>query len=104
MTPREEEDRPTGFPEPPGEDPGDRSDDPEPHHALNNPVGEPDPTEYPDPYEQREDPRDPPDPDQQPFGEEPHPATGSRSTSEPHPDEDPQAEPTQPPEGDKLDD
>jgi hypothetical protein len=73
-------------------DPGDRSKDEEPHSALNNPVEEPDPTEYPDPYESREDPRD-----------EPHPQTGSRSTSEPHPSEDPQAEPWEPPKRDKLD-
>jgi hypothetical protein len=76
----------------------------EPHHALNNPVGEPDPTEYPDPYEQREDPRDPPDPDGKPFGEQPHPVTGSRSTSEPHPQEDLEGGPPGPPERDKLDD
>jgi hypothetical protein len=94
---------PTGFPETPGADPGDRSRDPSPHHALNNPVGEPDPTEYPDPYEQREDPRDPPDPDGLPFGEEPHPQTGSRSTSEPHPSEDPEAIPDEGPKRDKLD-
>jgi len=60
-------------------DKGDRSQDPEPHHALNNPVGEPDTTEWPDPYEQREDPRD-----------EEHPATGSTSTSEPHKERHPQ--------------
>ena len=76
-------------------DPGDRSKDPEPHHALNNPVGEPDPTEYPDPYEQREDPRDPEDSNVFP---------GSRSTSEPHPSEDLEAEPSVPPERDNLDD
>lgn len=76
-----------------GTGPGDRSRDPEPHHALNNPVGEPDPTEYPDPYDEREDPRD-----------QPHPPTGSTSTSEPHPAQDPQAKPSEPPEGDKLDD
>jgi hypothetical protein len=74
-------------------DKGDRSQDSEPHHALNNPVGEPDPTEYPDPYETREDPR----------GAE-RPVPGSRSTSEPHPDEDVEAEPTEPPERDNLDD
>jgi len=62
---------------------------PGPHHALNIPVGEPDPTEWPDPYDKREDPRDPPDPDGMPFGEDPHPATGGRSTSEPHPSQDP---------------
>jgi hypothetical protein len=82
-----------GFPEPSGDEPGDRSNDPEPHHALSNPVGEPDPTEHPDPYEQREDPRD-----------EPHPQTGSHSTSEPHPSQDPEAEPAEAPERDKLDD
>ena len=31
----------------------------DPHHALNNPIGDPDETEYPDPYEKRPDPRDP---------------------------------------------
>jgi hypothetical protein len=85
--------RETGFPEPPGEDPGDRSGDPEPHHDLNNPVGEPDETEWPDPYDTREDPRD-----------EEHPPTGSRSTSEPHPSEDPEAEPWEGPKRDKMDD
>jgi len=65
-------------------DKGDRSQDPEPHHALNNPVGEPDETEWPDPYEQREDPRD-----------QDHPPTGSTSTSEPHEERHPQ------PDGDR---
>lgn len=64
----------------------------DPHHELNNPVGEPDPTEWPDPYERRPDPRDPEDPDQMPFGDEPHAPTGATSTSEPHPDQDPVAE------------
>jgi hypothetical protein len=76
----------------------------DPHHSLNNPVGEPDPTEWPDPYERRPDPRDPEDPDAQPFGEEAHPATGSRSTSQPHPDDDIEADPVRPPDRDKLDD
>jgi hypothetical protein len=76
----------------------------DPHHSLNNPVGEPDPTEWPDPYERRDDPLDPPDPDEEPFGDDPHPATGSRSTSQPHPDDDIEAEPVQPPKRDKLDD
>jgi hypothetical protein len=93
----------SGFPESPGPDKGDRSKDPSPHHALNNPVGEPDPTEWPDPYEKREDPRDPPDPDGKPFGEEPHAPTGSRSTSEPHPSQDPEAVPWEGPKRDKLD-
>ncbi|HKG38076.1 MAG TPA: hypothetical protein VKB25_03735 [Conexibacter sp.] len=94
---------PTGFPEPPGADPGDRSRDPAPHHALNHPVGTPDETEWPDPYDQREDPRDPPDPDGAPFGEQPHPQTGSQSTSEPHPSKDPEAEYWEGPKRDKLD-
>jgi len=95
----------SGFPEPPGEDPGDVSKDPTPHHALSNPVGDPDPTEWPDPYEGREDPRDPPDPDARPFGEEPHPKVGSTSTSEPHPAADPEAgDRVEPPQRDKLDD
>ena len=54
--------------------------DPErdPHHELNNPVGEPDPTEWPDPYEKRPDPRggDGEDDESGPIGP---------STSEPHP-------------------
>jgi hypothetical protein len=88
----EERDK-NGFPEPGGDEVGDRSRDPEPHHALNNPVGEPDPAEYPDPYEEREDPRD-----------EAHPPTGSHSTSAPHPRDDPEAEPVEAPERDTLDD
>jgi hypothetical protein len=85
--------RKDGFPEPPGRDPGDPSQDPEPHHSLNNPVGEPDETEWPDPYDRRHDPRD-----------EDHPPTGSRSTSEPHPSQDPEAEPWEGPKRDKVDD
>ena len=76
----------------------------DPHHELNNPVGEPDPTEWPDPYERRPDPLDPEDPDAEPFGEEPHPASGSRSTSQPHPDDDIEANPAHPPQRDNLDD
>ena len=72
--------------------PGDRSRDEEPHHALNNPVGEPDETEWPDPYETREDPRD-----------QDHPPAGSTSTSSPHPSRDPEAERSEAPERDKLD-
>ncbi|HEY1518025.1 MAG TPA: hypothetical protein VGF91_16485 [Solirubrobacteraceae bacterium] len=82
-----------------------RSEHRDPHHVLNNPAANPDPTEWPDPYEQREDPRDPPDPDEEPFGEEPHPQTGSTSTSEPHPSQDPEAQPwAKGPDRDKLDD
>jgi hypothetical protein len=56
--------------------PGDHSHDRGPHEALNNPVGEPDETEWPDPYEKREDPRDS------------APAPRPPSTSEPHPPRD----------------
>lgn len=94
----------TGFPEPPGsKDPGDRSKDETPHSGLNAPVDEPDPTEWPDPYDRREDPLDPPDPDGKPFGEEPHAPGGSQSTSEPHPSDDPEAEPWEGPKRDKVD-
>lgn len=104
MRPDHEQDPPSGFPEPPGRDPEDRTRDREPHHALNNPVGEPDPTEWPDPYEQREDPRDPADPDAVSIGEEPHTPTGAHSTSEPNPKQDPEAEPwAEGPKRDKLD-
>ena len=92
----------SGFPEPPG--PGSTDTSAPPHQALNNPVGDPDPTEWPDPYERREDPRDPPDPDGLPFGEEPHAPTGSTSTSEPHPSQDPEATKSTPPEKDRLND
>lgn len=84
----------SGFPEPPLEDDRDRSRDRDPHHALNNPVGEPDETEWPDPYESRPDPRGP--------DADPHP--GDRSTSEPHPSQDPEADRWEAPERDKLDD
>jgi hypothetical protein len=91
---------PSGFPEPPGKDPGDISRDRDPHHVLNNPVRDPDPTEWPDPYDKREDPRDPTDPD----GEEPRPTPGAQSTSEPHPSKDPEAPDWEGPKRDKLDD
>jgi deoxyribonuclease V len=88
---------PTGFPEPPGEDPGDVSQARDPHHALNVPVGEPDPTEWPDPYDRRPDPRDPDDP-------QAHTVPGATSTSEPHPKQDPEAAPwAEGPKRDKLD-
>ncbi|HMC50704.1 MAG TPA: hypothetical protein VKH20_08665 [Solirubrobacterales bacterium] len=76
----------------------------DPHHELANPARDPDPTEWPDPYDKREDPRDPADPDDAPFGEQPHPPTGSQSTSEPHPSKDPEAaDRWHGPEKDKLD-
>lgn len=58
--------------------PGDCSKDPEPHDALDDPVDEPDETEWPDPYDKRPDPR---------FQD--HPPAGSESTSEPHPSRSP---------------
>lgn len=96
---------PDGFPEPPGTDPGDHSRDRDPHHVLNNPVGEPDPTEWPDPYDQRDDPRDPVEGDGMTFGQQPHTPTGAESTSAPNPKQDPEAQPwAEGPKRDKLDD
>ncbi len=95
--PSPDDDQPaTGFPEPPGRDPGDRRGDPTPHSSLNNPVGEPDPTEWPDPYDTRPDAKAP--------AEDPHTPTGAISTSEPHPSQDPEAEYWEGPKKDKLDD
>jgi len=71
----------------------------DPHHALNNPVGEPDPTEWPDPYEVRKDPREPSDVREEPR----HVPPGATSTSEPHPDQDPEAKRADPPHRDRLD-
>jgi hypothetical protein len=73
-----------------------------PHSALNNPATEPDMTEWPDPYDKREDPRDPGE--EMVFGGETgHTQTGATSTSEPHPSQDPQAEPWEGPKRDKVD-
>jgi hypothetical protein len=95
---------PGGFPEPPGEDPGDHSHDRDPHHALNNPADAADPTEWPDPYDKRPDPRDPEDPDVDVLSEAPHTPTGAESTSEPNPKQDPEAQPwARPPRRDNLD-
>src|SRR3954453_18601769 len=75
----------SGFPEPPGKDPGDVSRQPSPYAALNTPVTEPDPEEWPDPYDRREDPRAPP-PGMVVRGDgRGHPPVGAPSTSEPHP-------------------
>lgn len=104
MAGEQEQQPPTGFPEPPGKDPGDLSKDRDPHHVLNTPVGEPDPTEWPDPYDRRPDPRDPVGQGEEPFGEAPHTPTGAESTSEPNPKQDPEAEPwAEAPKRDKLD-
>jgi len=95
----------SGFPEEPAlHQEGDRSGDPSPHHALNNPVADPDPTEWPDPYEHREDPLDPSDPGEPLSAGAPHAATGATSTSQPHPSQDPEAEPTEGPKRDRIDD
>jgi hypothetical protein len=91
----------SGFPEPPGTDPGDRSRDPSPHHALNSPAADPDPSEWPDPYDKREDPAEPVE--GMPFGEERHPPTGATSTSRPHPKDDIESTKGDAPEGDDLD-
>jgi hypothetical protein len=99
MDERDTEKPPTGFPEPPGIDPEDRTRDRDPHHVLNNPVGEPDPTEWPDPYDVREDPLDASGVAEDP----PHPPTGATSTSEPHPDADPELGGGNAPERDRLD-
>jgi hypothetical protein len=99
---------PTGFPEPAGRDPGDRSKDPSPHHALNPPADEPDPTESPDPYDRREDPRAPLDDDAAGggggAGGGDGTPTGATSTSAPHPREDPEAIPAEGLKRDRVDD
>jgi hypothetical protein len=95
----------TDAPTVPGAEPGDQRGGKDPHHSLNNPVGDPDPTEYPDPFDHREDPLDPADPDGLPFGEEPHPPTGAESTSEPPLSQDPEVgDRAKPPRRENLDD
>lgn len=102
MSTDREQEPASGVPGPPGNDPEDRRHDRDPHHVLNNPVGEPDPTEWPDPYDQRDDPRDPAGAGE--FGEQPHTPTGAQSTSEPNAKQDPEAEPwAEGPKRDKLD-
>ena len=82
------------------QEPNEQAQERDPHHALNNPVGEPDPTEWPDPYDVREDPREPTDVRDEPR----HVPPGAVSTSEPHPAQDPEAERATPPQRDRLDD
>jgi hypothetical protein len=55
----------------------------DPHHPLNEPARDPDPTEWPDPYDRRPDPLAPDSPEST--------TSGATSTSQPHPDEDPGA-------------
>src|SRR3954453_6760967 len=94
----------SGFPEPPGADPGDRSRQASPYSALNTPVGEPDPTEWPDPYDRREDPRAPADEMVFPGDGRSHTPVGAASSSEPHPAGDIEAIDTNAPDTDALDD
>lgn len=63
-------------------------DEKDPHHSLNQPAEEPDPTEWPDPYDKRPDPRAPEEDEQ---GAPSRPWPGATSTSEPHPSKDPEA-------------
>src|SRR3954453_5958266 len=90
----------SGFPEPPGLDPGDVSRRPSPYAALNTPVGEPDPTEWPDPYDHREDPRAPAEEMVFPGDGLSHTPVGATSTSEPNSADDIQAINTDAPERD----
>jgi hypothetical protein len=72
---------------------------PDPHRPLSQPVRDPDPTEWPDPYDKRPDPRVPEE-----GSEEPRPAgPAATSTSEPHPRQDPEADPVEAPKREKLD-
>lgn len=75
------------------QNPGDRSQDPDPHHSLNNPADSPDETEWPDPYEKREDPR----------GPDKEPPPGATSTSEPGGPQDEEADYYEGPKRDKVD-
>jgi hypothetical protein len=94
----------SGFPEPPGQDPGDLSRRATPHSALNHPADEADPTAWPDPYDEREDPRAPADEMVFPGDGRSHTPVGSTSDSEPPAADDIEAINTNAPEGDDLDD
>ena len=94
----------SGFPEPPGKDPGDVSREASPYAALNTPVGEPDETEWPDPYDRREDPRAPADEMVFPGDGNSHTPVGATTTSEPHPADDIQAPNTNAPDTDAVGD
>jgi hypothetical protein len=79
-------------------------DEPErdPHHSLNNPASDPDPTEWPDPYDRRPDPLDPEEGDGE--GEAPRAEPGATSTSQPHPSQDPVTTEHERPERDRKQD
>ena len=94
----------SGFPEPPGKDPGDISRRPSPYSALNTPVGEPDPTEWPDPYDRREDPRAPAEEMVFPGDGRSHTPVGATSDSAPPAADDIEAVNTNAPDRDNLDD
>jgi hypothetical protein len=72
----------------------------DPHHRLNQPARDPDPTEWPDPYDKRPDPRLS---EAAEDGEPPRTPVGATSTSDPHPHQDPEAIATDAPELDRLD-
>jgi hypothetical protein len=93
----------SGFPEPPGQDPGDNSRRPSPYSALNTPVGEPDPTAWPDPYDRREDPRAPAEEMVFPGDGRSHTPVGASSDSAPHTAADIEAVNTNAPDRDNLD-
>ena len=94
----------SGFPEPPGKDPGDLSRQSSPYSALNTPVGEPDPTAWPDPYDRREDPRGPAEEMVFPGDGRGHTPVGASSDSAPHTAADIEAVNTNAPDRDNLDD
>src|SRR5215207_6086716 len=94
----------SGFPEPPGKDPGDISRRQSPYSALNAPVGEPDPTAWPDPYDRRDDPRAPSEDMVFPAEGAGHTPVGATSDSEPPAADDIEAPDTDAPERDKMDD
>ena len=94
----------SGFPEPPGKDPGDISRRESPYSALNAPVGEPDPTAWPDPYDRREDPRAPSEEMVFPGDGGAHTPVGAISDSEPPAADDIEALNTDAPDRDNLGD
>ena len=99
MPSAEPDDPPGGDPA----DPGNRSGQ-DPHHALNHPVGEPDPTEWPDPYDRREDPRAPAEEMVFPGDGRFHTPVGATSDSDPPAVDDIEAINASAPDRDNLDD
>jgi hypothetical protein len=93
----------SGFPEPPGEDPGDLSRRESPYSVLNDPATDPDPTAWPNPYDRREDPRAPAEEMVFPGDGRSHTPVGATSDSEPPAADDLQAINTDAPDRDNLD-